>query len=226
MEVKVITVFCFVLSLMSISFAQVVVPLDSTDIFEYPKNIFLSVFFPKGIAEGVALRSYLRSSSWEECRKNVSDRKALDEIFEDADDLCNHNRTAALLASSVAVLEHKTIPLKLLFGMVIQLPLTVESQKDFDSRVAKLPVYLYDSKTPDRDKLQHFFFSAYFMRTLKMNLLVRLLGDAVEIGEDLFIVGGVNDARDRHANYDGIRFGESCEKDPLLKPSDYLTPNP
>ena len=50
-------------------------------------------------------------------------------------------------------------------------------------------------------------FSAYFMGVLKMNSLVTLLGDGVEIGEDLFIVGGVDDPRDRHANKDGRRFG-------------------
>ncbi len=223
---KAIAISFFLFSLISVLNAQTDAEVDSSDICSYKKNIFLSLFFPKGIAEGVALRSYLRSSSWDAYRNSHSDPEAFDEIFEDADDLCSDNRSAALLASSIAVLEHKTIPVKLLFGIVLQLPLTAESQSDFDIRVEKLPVYLYDSKTQDRDKLQHFFFSAYFLRTLKMNSLVRMLGDAVEIGEDLFIVGGVNDERDRHANNDGIRFGEGCGLDSLPVPSAYLTKNP
>ena len=64
------------------------------------------------------------------------------------------------------------------------------------------------------------------MKAIKMNSFVRLLGDAVEVGEDLFIIGGVNDKRDRHANDDGIRFGASCDADTLLIPSSFLTPNP
>ncbi len=222
---KAIAIIFFLICVSTSSFAQSEEP-DSTDIYTYHRNILLSVLFPKGIAEGVALRSYLRSSFWDEYRKDHTDCEAMDEIFKDADELSNDNKPAALLASSIAVLEHKTIPVKLLFGIVLEIPLTMESQTDFDIRVAKLPVYLYSPKIPDRDKLQHFFFSAYFMRTLKMNSLVRLLGDAVEIGEDLFIIGGVNDERDRHANNDGIRFGESCERDSFLRPSGFLTPNP
>src|SRR5882724_896011 len=76
--------------------------IDSSDISVYKQNIFLKLFFPKGIAEGVALRSYLRSDSWDEFRNSHSDREDLDEIFEDADDLCHSNKTAAILAASIA----------------------------------------------------------------------------------------------------------------------------
>jgi hypothetical protein len=199
---------------------------DSSDIFSYDRNVFLSLFLPKGIAEGVALRSYLRSLSWDEYRHSVSEKEAFDEIFLDADELCKDNRAAALLASSIAVLEHKTIPVKLLFGIILQIPLTMESDRDFDARVRELPVHIYDPKIPDVDKLQHFFFSAYFEKSLKMNWLVRLLGNGVEIGEDLFIIGGVDDPRDKHANEDGIGFGVGCEADSLQMPSNFLTPNP
>ncbi len=226
MYVKIITYFFLSFCFCEILHAQAGASIDSTDIFSYHKNIFLSVFLPKGIAEGVALRSYIRSSAWEDFRKSHSDAEAFDEIAEDANELCNDNRMAMLLASCLAVLEHKTIPVKLLFGIVLPLPLTLESQQDFDTRVAKLPEHIYDQKISDRDKLQHFFFSAFFMKALKINSLVRLLGDAVEIGEDLFIVGGANDSRDRHANNDGIRFGENCDADTLPMPSIFLTANP
>jgi hypothetical protein len=204
------------------SFAQT----DSSDLCTYRQNIFLKFFLPKGIAEGVALRSYLRSNVWDSLRRSVTDTEAVNEIFSCADGLCNDNRTAALLATSIAVLEHKTIDLKLPFGLVLSIPLTMENQNDFSSRVSKLPSHIYDPKIPDVDKLQHFFFSAFFRKTLKMNWLVRLLGDGVEIGEDLFIVGGADDPRDRHANGDGRNFGAACELDELPMPGNYLTPNP
>ena len=199
---------------------------EGADGFAFKKNIFLSIFLPKGVAEGVALRSYLRSKEWVEFRLKHSDLRSFDEIFDNARDLCRDNRTATLLATCLAVLEHKTIPVKFLFGIVLPLPLTAESQQDFDARVINLPEHVYDPHIADRDKLQHFFFSAFFMQAVKMNSFVRLLGDAVEIGEDLFIIGGVNDVRDRHANNDGISFGANCEAEPLRKPSEFLTPNP
>ncbi len=201
------------------------IELDSAEVSSYHQNIFLKFFLPKGIAEGVALRSYIRSTAWSEFRKSHSDPESFDEIYDDADELCKDNRTAAILASSIATLEHKTIPIKLFFGLTFSIPLTMESQQDFDARVSKLPEFIYDAKISDRDKLQHFFFSAFFMRILKMNLLVTLLGNGVEIGEDLFIVGGIDDPRDRHANKDGRRFGEACDHDILPMPSKYLTPN-
>ena len=215
----------FILICFSQLHAQICLPIDSADISIYHQNILLKFFLPKGIAEGVALRSYIRSTAWDEFRKSHSDRESFDEIFDDADELCNNDKTAAILAASIASLEHKTIPIKLFFGITLSIPMTMESQEDFDMRVSKLPEYIYDPKIPDRDKLQHFFFSAYFMRVLKMNSLVTLLGDGVEIGEDLFIVGGVDDPRDRHANKDGRRFGEACDHDVLPVPSKYLTPN-
>lgn len=219
-------VILFILTCFSQLPAQIPLSVDSADVSIYHQNILLKFLLPKGIAEGVALRSYIRSSAWSEFRKSHTDPESFDEIFDDADELCNDDRTAAILASSIASLEHKTIPLKLFFGIKLEIPLTMESEKDFDTRVSKLPEYLYDPKIPDRDKLQHFFFSAYFMRVLKMNFLVKLLGDGVEIGEDLFIVGGVDDPRDRHANKDGRWFGEACDKDTLPMPSQFLTRNP
>ena len=216
-------VILFILICFSQTHAQIALPDDSADVSVYHQNILLKFFLPKGVAEGVALRSYLRSKAWDRFRKLHSDRESFDEIFDDADELCNDNRTAAILASSIACLEHKTIPIKLFFGMTLEIPLTMESQQDFDARVSKLPEYIYEAKISDRDKLQHFFFSAYFMRILKMNSFVTLLGDGVEIGENLFIVGGVDDLRDRHANKDGIRFGDACDNDTLSMPSQFLT---
>jgi hypothetical protein len=226
MCVRQIIVFLVLFGFASVLCAQTEGLTDSSDVTLYTKNIFLSFFFPKGIAEGVALRTYLRSDAWHEFRRTHSDPVSMDEIFDAADELCYDNRTAAILASGIATLEHKTIPLKLFFGIVFPLPLTIESEEDFQKRVSQLPEYLYNPTTPDRDKLQHFFFSAYFRRILKMNWLVRLLGNAVEIGEDLFIVGGVNDERDKHANNDGIRFSAHCDTEWLPMPSDFLTPNP
>ena len=59
-----------------------------------------------------------------------------------------------------------------------------------------------------------------------MNWLVKMLGNLVEIGEDAFVVGGMNDERDKHANADGLRFGTIARSDPNTRPSDHLTSNP
>jgi hypothetical protein len=59
-----------------------------------------------------------------------------------------------------------------------------------------------------------------------MSWVVKLLGDAVETGEELFVVGGANDERDKHANQDGIRFATKDAPCDVSLPSEYLTANP
>lgn len=200
---------------------------DSCDVMSTEKNIILSLLLPKGIAEGIVLRSYIRSNSWKDYIQSHTPRESLDEIYFVADELCHStNKQRPLFATCIAVLDHKTIPIKLPFGLSISLPLTLESAADYSARVSQLPQHIYIRENPDVDKLQHFFFSAFFESVLKMNWLVRLLGEAVEIGEDLFVIGGVNDPRDKHANNDGISFGEHGDDLPLVAPSTYLTPNP
>ncbi|MEP7235394.1 MAG: hypothetical protein ABI778_08875 [Ignavibacteriota bacterium] len=221
----------FIILIVFLSSAEIVhgqswAEIDSSDIFSYRPNLFLKIFFPKGIAEGIALRSYLRSGAWKEYRATHSDRGAMNEIFRNANLLCNDYRRASLLASGLGVFDHRTIPLKLFPGVVLAVPLTLESESDFNERTSNLPEHVYSRRISDRDKLQHFFISAFLSRTLKMNWLVSLLGNAVEVGEDLFIVGGSNDDRDRHANKDGRAFGSQIDAEPLPAPSSSLSRNP
>jgi len=187
-----------------------------------PLMVFGSLFTPKGYIEGYQLRDLIRSDIYIEETEGMTDREKLDYIYDEAYILSRGDFQAAQLASAVATLEHRTIEIKLLFGGSITLPLTFEPEESFTARVERLPSRIYSDSTEDKDKMQHFFLSAYLKRTLGTNLLVRLLGSFVEAGEDAFIVGGVSDERDLHANEDGIRFATSDKRAPISKPSEYL----
>jgi hypothetical protein len=102
------------------------------------------------------------------------------------------------------------------------LPLTFESEEKFNSRVERLPSHIITDTIDDKDKMQHFFLSAYLKRTLQMNSLVRIMGSLVEFGEDAFIVGGMNDERDMHANMNGVRFGGCDARASESRPSEYI----
>lgn len=199
--------------------------LTPTFLFAQEKTpiLFLgSLVTPHGYTEGYLLREYIRSDDFAEETNGLTDPEKLDLIYDEAYSLCRGDFTAAVLASAVSTLEHRNIEVKLLFGASVTFPLTFESEEKFVQRVERLPTHIISDRTEDKDKMQHFFLSAYLKRTLQMNSLVRLLGSLVEIGEEAFIVGGMSDERDIEANEDGIRFAVGDTHSPLTKPSEYL----
>ena len=201
-------------------------PLYAQSFFEEVRDRVIEGILPGGYSAGVELRTLLRSKTWKKYREDVSDREAMNTIYALAYIRTSGNTRLALFATGLGVLDHRTIPIKLPFGGELDLPLTLETEKHYSERVAQLPAHLYSDSVSDRDKLQHFFFSAYLKNVLGMNWLVKMLGNLVEIGEDAFVVGGMNDERDKHANADGLRFGTIARSDPNARPSDHLTSNP
>ena len=122
----------------------------------------------------------------------------------------------ALVGALFAVFEHQDIPLS--FGL--RLPLTLEPDTLFARRVARLPFSFFADRVggDDRDKLQHFFASALIARLLDNEELADAIGIAIEVGEDLFVTGGVNDVRDVRANRLGQMFAGMLHDTPHLLP--------
>jgi hypothetical protein len=74
----------------------------------------------------------------------------------------------------------------------------------------------------DRDKLQHFFGSAFLSYSFESSGSAERVGDAIELGEESFVVGGVSDERDGRANHHGQMFGLTLLRDEDVRPSDFL----
>ncbi|MBI5464835.1 MAG: hypothetical protein HY966_07795, partial [Ignavibacteriales bacterium] len=74
----------------------------------------------------------------------------------------------------------------------------------------------------DKDKLQHFFASAYLAYASESAELARTTGNLVEWAEAKFIVGGADDWRDRRSNEQGKSFGRDLLVVKTLLPTDYL----
>lgn len=161
------------------------------------------------------MREFIASPQYDSLRLITNDRETLDALYEYAYYRTHGDERSAALAMLVATFEHRTIPLKI----GIALPLSLEDSLSFERRVRRLPRYIYTDTTDDRDKLQHFFSSAYAQRSLNMSWLVNLLGEAVEALEEIWVEGGANDPRDIVANRDGIRFAKTRGE----LPSKYFT---
>ena len=109
---------------------------------------------------------------------------------------------------------------------MLTLPLTLESIDQFRMRYGNLPSRVFsdsaDTVSNDKDKLQHFFGSAYLAFTEGGDNIAEHIGDWIERGEESFVVGGRDDVRDRKANALGQEFGLMLLDDEYAVPSDVL----
>lgn len=179
---------------------------------------------PELVKETRRIRTYVRDPRFLVLMKRCGDMRAVDAIYLRALKIAEHNVSRALFLSLMATLEHRDVNLKVPILGSIGLPLTFEEDSVFHARMINLPSSIYADTPPggDRDKLQHFFGSAYIAYASESKELARTSGELVEWGEAKFVVGGVDDARDRRANTHGERFGRDLLSVRNLLPSDYF----
>jgi hypothetical protein len=173
------------------------------------------------------LRSFIEDRRFDSLRARGGDIRAVDAIYLRALAIAGYDIQRALFLSLTAVLEHRTLDLRMPAVHSLALPLTFETKEKFFLRKKHLPKKLYrDSpatKDGDVDKAQHFFASAYLSYVSDAPDYVRMLGDGTEWAEPILVIGGENDPRDRRANGQGMLFGRDLISDEILLPSDYLT---
>lgn len=183
------------------------------------------LFTPQLVKDARRIRDYIRDARFAELTRRCGDLRATDQIFLKALKITEYNIGRALFLSMVACLEHQNVDFKVPVVGVVDLPLTFETDSLFRARVANLPSRLYND-TPtegDRDKLQHFFGSAYLSFASESPELARTAGNMVEWGEARMVVGGVDDPRDKRANKQGETFGHDLLYIKIMLPSDYLS---
>jgi hypothetical protein len=184
------------------------------------------LFTPELIRDTREIRAYVRDDKFGILMKRCGDMRAVDAIYLKALKIADYNIGRALFLSMVATLEHRNIDLKVPVVGALRLPLTFEEDSLFKARQNNLPSRLYSDTPPgdagDKDKLQHFFASAYLAYESESPGLARATGDLVERGEAEFVVGGSDDPRDRRANKQGGRFGHDLLTVRTLLPSDYF----
>jgi|WetSurMetagenome_2_1015567.scaffolds.fasta_scaffold02558_6 hypothetical protein len=170
------------------------------------------------------LRTMLHGEEFRHIRARWGDRYAVDVAFRWAEQLCWNNRAVSLLVVFLAVIDHRTVGFRIpLLGPVVWLPLTGEFPDEFTERVQALPAHPFPDSPPggggDRDKLQHFFGSAFLAYVFGGSGPAERVGDFIEWGEDAFVVDGGYDPRDLEANERGRRFAARLREDREALPS-------
>lgn len=185
------------------------------------------LFTPQLIQDTKDIRKYVRDGRFAELLRRCGDLRAVDGIFQKALRVAEFSIARALFLSMMACLEHQNVAVDMPVVGAVGLPLTFEEDSLFHARTTNLPAHIYEDSPPsghgDRDKLQHFFGSAYIAYVSGSPELARATGNFVEWGEAQMIVGGADDARDRRANKQGETFGHDLIYVKTLLPSDYLT---
>ena len=190
-------------------------------------SFFAPLVFPKVIQDGYRLKEYVVSEELAAVRREQGDPSAVDAIFERALTLSWNNCYEALLISFVATMDHRRFGIRLpVLGPLLWAPLTSEFPEEFTGRVRALPSKLYvdtpADATGDRDKLQHFFGSAFLTYIFESSEVAERFGTFVELGEEAFIVDGVLDERDFRANRQGAEFGLRLLEEESTRPSSFL----
>jgi hypothetical protein len=190
-------------------------------------RFFAPFFFPKVIQDTFRIKEYVCGDEFAALRTAEGDGAAVDALYAEALDLSWGNTGEALLLCLVATMDHRRVELTLpLAGIVIPVPLTGEFEEEFVQRRNALPVRLYaDSPRTvagDRDKLQHFFGSAYLVVLSESESGADAVGYFVERGESRFVPGETIDARDIRANRQGQRFGRAILTGLTARPTEFL----
>jgi len=187
--------------------------------------IDLANFLPPLFNDEAHLKRYLRNDRFYELRRLYDDTLAVDAIFDHAMLIADGDVKHALMISTLAVMDHRRLGLKIPVIGSVYFPLTFENDSLFRLRRTHLPKKLLDAKkTSDKDKLQHFFGSAFITYMTNSNSFAEMIGDLFEIGEDRFVLGGKDDPLDKKANAKGREFGLRLLKDENVLPSDVLWP--
>ncbi|HCV41921.1 MAG TPA: hypothetical protein DGH68_00435 [Bacteroidetes bacterium] len=200
---------------------------DAPEEYSVAVSFFAPVFIPKFLQDEYRLKEYICSEEFASFRLAYGDLNAVDAIFDRAMKLSWNNVYEGLLLSFLCTLEHRNFGVKLpLLGPLVWLPLTSEFQDEFRHRVNALPVRIYDDTPPgmhgDRDKLQHFFGSAFVTYMTESREAAERMGTFIEWGEDRFVVDGSLDQRDLRANVQGQNFGNWLLNDASVLPSRFL----
>jgi hypothetical protein len=153
----------------------------------------------------------------------LADLRRLDAIYMRAVYLAEGDPFLALFALSFATLPYHTFPARVpLFDIGVTIPVSTESHEDFSRRMKNLPGRLFPDSPPslDRDKLPHFFGSAWLQCVSRNPDLVEMAGELLELAEEMFKLEGSRDERDIIVNRLGVDFAIALQQHRQVLPSD------
>jgi hypothetical protein len=173
------------------------------------------------------ISEYIASEKFVEIRNLNGDLASTDSIFQEALKFTNENYSDALLGLMLATVPYREVPIQLpVLNTIVYYPLVSADGQIFLAKNDNLPRYLFfdspQNKYGDKDKLAHFFGSAFLSYESNIFDLGKLIGYFVEAFEESFKVQSSVDVRDLDVNQYGRMFGEILKEDKTVLPSQII----
>lgn len=173
------------------------------------------------------ISEYIASKNFIRIKDTVGDLAATDSIYLAALRFTDYDYADALLSLMLATVPYREVPIQIpLLKVTVNYPLVSADEQTFLKKNKNLPAQLFlDSPQDnfgDKDKLAHFFGSAFLSYESNIFDLGKLIGYFVEAFEESFKVQSSIDPRDLDVNYYGRLFGSILKKDKSVQPSQIL----
>lgn len=173
------------------------------------------------------ISEYISSEEFIELKNITNDLKSIDVIYLQAINKAGKDYAEALLALTFATVPYKEVPIQLpLLKIVLNYPLISASDSIFNLKNENLPKYIFfdslEDSYGDKDKLAHFFGSAFISYSSTIFDLGNPIGYFVEVFEETFKVQSSIDERDLITNKLGNTFGKLLKKNKNILPSQII----
>lgn len=173
------------------------------------------------------ISNYIASQKFVDLKSEIGDLHSIDSIFNEAVRKTNSDYSETFLALTFATVPYKEVPIQMpLIKTLLHYPLISAADSIFILKNKNLPRYIFfDSSNDgygDKDKLAHFFGSAYLSHASNIFDLGNLIGYFVEVFEESFKVQSTVDDRDLMTNNLGNTFGTLLKSNKNIMPSQVL----
>ncbi|HSD62526.1 MAG TPA: hypothetical protein VLB50_01975 [Ignavibacteriaceae bacterium] len=171
------------------------------------------------------LSKFIASDYFGNLHDKMDDLALTDTLFNRAVRYRNNDYSEALFSLMLTTVPYKKVPIQIpLIKLNVLYPLTSAGDSIFFLKNRNLPKNFYfdtpQNKFGDRDKLAHFFGSAFLAYNSSIFDLGDLIGYFVEVFEEEFKVQSQIDNRDLMTNRLGYLFGTELKRNKNIHPSD------
>jgi hypothetical protein len=170
-----------------------------------------------------SLSKYIASKKYNE----LNDLYAVDSLYLHAKQQLNNDLSASFLSLTFAAIPYNVVPIRLpVIHLILNFRLLSSADSIFKLKNHNLPSLLFfdtpEDDFGDKDKIAHFFGSAFISYSSNIFDLGDLIGYFVEVFEESFEVQNQIDPRDIQANKLGNLFGKIIKKHKNVLPSQVL----
>lgn len=173
------------------------------------------------------LSEKIGSNEYRVLKSRNNDLALLDSIYQLSLTYFDDDISESLLALTFTTLPYNEIPVVIpLLRIKLDVPLVSVAEPGFSLKNENLPGSLFydtpEHELKDKDKLAHFFGSAFLAYNSRLFDLTEIIAIFVEDFEETFYVQSSVDLRDIRTDHLGNMFGKALKKNKKVMPSEFF----